>query len=325
MHRAAGRSPSRAEAALASVLAVLAVLAAAAAVPVVWTRLTVVDTDRFSEVVDPLSHDPAVQSAIASLVADDVITALSRSFGSEGVTAGATRLVIESGIRALTGGVAFDRFWASASADVHDQFLDARREGGPSRISFSYIPLVATALHDAGDAIQGLLGVDVTIPDVPAQATPQRVRRLLERRMGIDLPDGFGSVVVYEGPRVRTLGRTVGWIQKSAILLPLLALVLAAAATAISPRRARTLAAIAFAVAVICGFEALGSRVVQDVAVTGVSTGGRPVAEAVAVAMRSSFVGFAQTVGLGALAVAVAALVAGAAARARLRRSIGVQ
>jgi hypothetical protein len=79
VHAPAARSPSRAEAVLATVLAVLAVILTAAAIPVVWIRLAVLDTGGFTRVVAPLRDDPAVQEAIARLVADDAVEALSGS------------------------------------------------------------------------------------------------------------------------------------------------------------------------------------------------------------------------------------------------------
>jgi hypothetical protein len=321
VHRAAGRSPSRAEAVSAVVLAVLAVVLTAAAIPVVWIRLAVLDTRGFTQVVAPLRDDPAVQEAIARLVADDAVEALSGTLASNGITEGAARLVIQDGVRALTGGSAFDRFWTTASSDLHEQIAEALRGDGPPRVSLDYVPLVVVVLNDAGDAIQGLLGAGVSIPDIPADAPPARVRRLLERGLGVDLPDDFGSILLYHGGHADAVGRTAGWIDRLAILLPLLAAALAAAATVLAPRRARTLAAIAVTVAVVAGFEVLITRVARDVALTGVSSAGKAIAQPVVDAFRSSSVGFAQTVGLGALAAAAAAVIAGAAARSRTRRS----
>lgn len=306
---------------LATVLAVLAVAAAAAAIPAVWTRLTVLDGYRFGQVVDPLRDDPVVQASLARLVADDTIEALSGTLASNGITQGAARLVIQSGVRSVMGGPAFARFWDTASGDVHDQFLAAMRGEGPARVSFSYVPLVIVVLNDAGDAIQGVLGRQVSIPDIPPGATPDRIRRLLERGFGVDLREDFGTIVVYDGGRLDAFGGAVAWVERLAILLPVLAVALAVGATVVARRRARTLAAIAVAVAAIAGFEALTSQVARDVALTGATGPGREVAQTIVDALRSDYVGFVLTVALGALGVAVAALVAGVVAGARTGRS----
>jgi hypothetical protein len=321
VHRAAGRSPSRAEAAFAVVLAVLAVLLTAVAIPIVWTRVAVLDTGGFAQVVDPLGDDPALRDAIAGVVADDAVEALSRTLASNDITESAARLVIQEGVRAVTGGSAFERFWATSSTDLHARIVDALQGDAPTQISLSYIPLVVIVLSDAGDTLRGLLGADESIPDIPPDAPPEHARHLLERGLGVDLPNGFGSIVLYHGGHADALGRTAGWIDMLAILLPLLAAALAAGATVLAHRRARTLAAIAVTVAVVAGFEVLTTRVARDVALTGVSSAGKAVAQPVVDAFRSSYVGFAQTVGLGALAVAAAAMIAGIAARSRDRRS----
>jgi hypothetical protein len=166
-----------------------------------------------------------------------------------------------------------------------------------------------------------VLGGSVSIPDIPVDAPRDRVRRMLERGLGVDLPDDFGTIVVYEGGRLDTFGGAVAWVDRLAILLPLLAVVFAAAATVIARRRARTLATIAVAVAAIAGFEALTSQVARDVALSGTSGPGRTIAQSIVDALRSDYVGFLLTVALSALAIAAAAVVAGAAARARSRRS----
>jgi hypothetical protein len=319
--RASRRSPSRAESGFAVVLAVFAVIAAAAAIPIVWTRLTVLDTGRFAQVAGPLGNDPAVQASLALLVADDTIEALSAKLPATGIDEGAARLVIQQGVRTVMGGSAFERFWSTATTDVHDQIIDAMRGDGPDRVSFNYLPLVVVAVNDAGDSIRGLLGADVSVPDIPTDASLEHARRLLQRGLGIDLPADFGTIVIYDGGRLHTFARAVGWVDRLAIVLPILAVVLAAGAMVIGRRPARTLGGIAVAVAVVAGFEVLTSRLVRDVALTGVSGEGRAVAETVVDAFRSSYVGVVQTVGLGALAVAVAAVIAGTAARFRSRRS----
>jgi hypothetical protein len=319
VHSVPARTPSRAEAALATVLAVLAVLMAAAALPAVWTRLTVLDRERFVQIVDPLGDDPVVQDSLARLVADDTVAALSTTLASNGITENAARLVIRSGVRSVLGGQAFATFWDAASGDVHDQIIEAVRGEGPARVSFSYLPLVVVELNDAGDAVQGVLGGDASIPDVPAGASPDRVRRLLERGLGVDLPDDFGTIVVYEGGRLESFGGAATWVDRLAILLPVLAVVLAAGATLIARRRTRMLVAIAFAVAAIAGFEALTSQVARDVALTGTSGPGRTFAASIVDALRSDYVGFLLWVAAGALATAIAALIGGAVARARTR------
>jgi len=319
--RIARRSPSRAEAGFAVALAVLAVLAAAAAIPVVWTRLTVLDTGRFTEVAGPLGDDPAVQASLALLVADDTVEALSAKLVATGIDEGGARLAIQQGVRTVMGGSTFETFWRAASIEVHDQIVEAMRGDGRDRVSFTYLPLVVVAVNEAGDAITGVLGADVSIPDIPTDAPLEHARRLLQRGLGIDLPADFGTIVIYDGGRLHTFGRAVRWVDRLAIVLPLLAAVLAAGAVLIGRRPARTLGGIAVAVAVVAGFEVLTSRLVRDVVLTGVSGEGRAVAQTVVDAFRSSYVGFVQTIGLGALAVSVAALVAGAVARRRSRRS----
>jgi hypothetical protein len=321
VHAAPARPPSRAEAALAVLLAALAVIAAAAALPVVWTRLTVLDRDRFAHIVAPLGDDPLVQESLAGLVADDAVQALSAALEANGITENAARLVIRTGVKSVLGGPAFTSFWDTETGDVHDQVLRAVRGEGSARVAFSYVPLVVVTLDDAGDAINGVLDGTVSIPDVPADASPPRVRRLLERGLGVDLPDDFGTLVIYEGGRLDTVGDAVGWVDRLAILLPALAVVLAVAATLVARRRARTLAAIAVAVAAIAGFEALTSQVARDVALTGTSGPGRTLAASIVDALRSDYVGFLLSAAVGALVIAAAAAVAGAAARARTRRS----
>src|SRR5918992_999879 len=62
---------------LASLLTALAIVAFAAAVPAAWARRTLLETDRYVEVVGPLPQDPAIRDYLSRTVTSAVFEALS--------------------------------------------------------------------------------------------------------------------------------------------------------------------------------------------------------------------------------------------------------
>jgi hypothetical protein len=73
---APARLPERDHAWWTSILLVLTVVSMVASTVAVWARATVLDTDRFMEVVAPALTDPSLAAALRDVVADEVLVAL---------------------------------------------------------------------------------------------------------------------------------------------------------------------------------------------------------------------------------------------------------
>ena len=89
--------------------------------------------------------------------------------------------------------------------------------------------------------VPDLIGRNITIPDIDVSMAPSEAVSRLESAFGIDLPDDFGTVVVYDADELAALQKAVRTFDKLVIVLVLLVLVLVALALWLSPRRRRTL------------------------------------------------------------------------------------
>ena len=108
--------------------------------------------------------------------------------------------------------------------------------------------------------VPDLIGRNITIPEIDVSMAPGEAVARLESAFGIDLPDNFGTVVVYDADELAALQKAVRTFDKLVIVLVLLVLVLVALALWLSPRRRRTL------LQLMTGF-AVGLVVVRRIAI----------------------------------------------------------
>jgi hypothetical protein len=89
-----------------SVLVVLTVICLVASTVAVWARATVLETDRFMEVVGPALDDPAFQVAVSEVVGDQVLVALDLETRVAGTLEGLDTLLTEAVLEAAAPGTA---------------------------------------------------------------------------------------------------------------------------------------------------------------------------------------------------------------------------
>lgn len=147
----------------------------------VWTHEVALNTDRWVNVVGPIAAEPAVQEAVSSAVAHKVALALDIQGRLEKMLterlqplAAPVATQIELGIgRRLATAMASPEFqaaWLEANRSAHRQALEILR--GRSQVLYAegdvvvldVWPLVGIALGQL--QAQGLIGADVTLPDL---------------------------------------------------------------------------------------------------------------------------------------------------------------
>jgi len=243
------------------ILVALAVIVFTITVPAVWSARTVLNTDRYVATVEPLADDPAVQQAIATRLTDEVFAALNvQEVISNTLAAIGERATLLAGplTNALHGFVqdqvlkvvqsdAFETFWVEANRFVHTQVLAVLRGESETvslaegKVVLNLIPLVNLALASIENVSSDLVGRDVTLPTFqPGEAASSEIAKL-EQALGIDLPDNYGQIPVYDGQDLEALQKTLFTAKRLLILLLILVPVLVAAALLVSTRRRRTL------------------------------------------------------------------------------------
>jgi hypothetical protein len=262
---------------LTPIIVALAILVFTATVPAAWARRTALNTDRFVELAGPLADDPAIQQALADKVTDRVMSLLDidgvvndlfpeRGAVLVGPLSNAIEGYVHDFVLRLFESDEFTRLWTETIRFAHTEMLavlDGETDtvstvGG--KVALNLMPIVEAVLKQMAALVPDLIGRNITIPEIDVSMEPSEAVVRLESAFGIDLPDDFGTVVVYDADELAALQKAVRIFDRLVIVLVLLVLVLVALALWLSPRRRRTL------LQLMTGF-AVGLVVVRRIAI----------------------------------------------------------
>jgi hypothetical protein len=246
---------------IAPILVLLAVIVFTVTVPAAWGARTVLNTDRYVATVEPLAEDAAVQRSIATRLTDAVFAALnvqeviSNALSAIGERAtllaapltNAVHGFVQDQVLKVVQTEAFRTFWVAANRFVHTQVLAVLRGEGDTvsvvdgKVLLNLVPLVNLALGSIERVSSDLVGGQVTLPTFQPGEAPSAEIAKLEQALGIDLPNNYGQIVVYDSNDLEALQKSLYWSERLLILLLLLIPILVAAALVVSTRRRRTL------------------------------------------------------------------------------------
>jgi hypothetical protein len=252
------------------ILVALSIVVFTVTVPAAWGARTVLNTDRYVATVAPLADDPAVQASIASRLTDQVFSALDVEGTLSDALAGlgeratvlaaplttAIRGFVQDQVLKVVQSDAFRTFWVEANRFVHTQVL-AILEGESDTVSvvegkvlLNLLPLVNLALGSIQAVASDLVGRDVTLPQITQGEVPSAAIAKLEQSLGIDLPDDYGQIAVYDSQDLEALQQTLYTFERLLVFLLILIPLLVAASLLVSTRRRRTLIQLATGAAV---------------------------------------------------------------------------
>lgn len=243
------------------ILVALAILVFTVTVPAAWGARTVLNTDRYVATVGPLADDPAVQASIATKLTDQVFaalnveTVLSDALAQLGDRApllaapltSAMRGFVQDQVEKVVASQPFQSFWVAANRFVHTQVLAILRGEGDTvsvregKVMLNLLPLVNLALGSIQGVASDLVGSGVTLPQITADEIPSQAIPKLEQALGIDLPEDYGQIVVYDSEDLAALQQTLYLFERILVLLLILIPILVAASLWVSTRRRRTL------------------------------------------------------------------------------------
>jgi hypothetical protein len=246
---------------LTPILVVLSIIVFTVTVPAAWGARTVLNTDRYVATVAPLADDPAVQASIATKLTDQVFSALDvqgtisdalvslgeRATVLAGPLTTAVKGFVRDQVEKVVASDAFKTFWVEANRFVHTQVLAILRGEGDTvsvsegKVLLNLLPLVNLALGSIQTVASDLVGRDVILPTITEGEVPSASIAKLEQTLGIDLPDNYGQIVVYDSEDLAALQKTLYAFERLLLLLLLLIPILVAASLLVSTRRRRTL------------------------------------------------------------------------------------
>lgn len=259
----------------ALILVILTFVMTSAAIPGVWTRRTLLNTDRYVATVDELALQPAIQVAIADEItvaifdALDVEQRLADVIGDRqpaltflaGPISDAVEGFVEEQVLKVVQSPAFQTFWSEANRFLHDQVI-AVLEGDSGviqlqgdQVVLNYLPLINTVLAELSTVLTDLLGRPITLPEITQDTVPADAVTMLESALGIDLPDTFGQTVIYEGGDLEAVQQAFRVTNAVVFGVIVLLLLFAALALWLTPTKRRTLLQLATGILIITVIE----------------------------------------------------------------------
>ncbi len=313
---------------LVGLLVVVACLAVLAAALAIWAHTLVFNTDKWVEVVAPIGKDPEVTQAASVYLTDKAIEASDlesriaealptrAAFLAAPLTEQVRTFTQERVLQLLRDPRVYD-LWVQLNAKAHERLVAVLRgesdvvqlEG--DQVQLNLLPLIAQALEAVQEAMPDALGQRVAIPQIDASATADEMRQQLSTALGRPLPPDFGTVVLFESQQVTEVQTAVRLFDRFVWAIVIFALVLIAAAVALSPRKLRT--GIQLGVGVVAAVvvaRVITNRLEQSI-VDGLA--GRPgegVARRVVTSALDNLNGFTQWLLIAGIVVAVAAFLA---------------
>ncbi|MGE0540206.1 MAG: hypothetical protein AB7R89_08485 [Dehalococcoidia bacterium] len=266
------------------VLVVLTCIVAGISTLTVWANEVLLDTDQFVSVIEPISLDPAVEEAIAARTSEELVRALRIQERAEEVLpqrAGFLAFTLQSAAQrfvddqlvALLNREGIQDAWLAAVRLAHQQIVAILRDQAPSIVtqdgvvSINLFPLIQTVLERLNGT--GLLPDRFALPTL-SSTSPDEARQQLSSALGVQLSDSFGVVPVAEAPQLEEAQRYVSIFDDLVIVLPIIALLLAAGTIAVSINRRRAVVALGVgigAMLILLGliFELVGREAVRAV------------------------------------------------------------
>ena len=248
---------------LVTVLIVLTSVSVVVTTVAWWAHSVVFDTDHYVATVGPLIRDPQVVDAVSVKLTDAVMDGLQVQDRIETTlqavpdrlpvssellavpVANGVRNLLEQRFQTFLRRPAVQDLWVRANRFAHDQVISLLRgesdnatiEG--NTVYLDLLPLVNDLLVEVEDLLSDVFNRTIDIPEATGQRAEELVP-VLEERFGIDLPDDFGKIPVFESDQLAAAQRAVDIADRLVIVLVILTIVLMVVTVALSVRRVRT-------------------------------------------------------------------------------------
>jgi hypothetical protein len=239
-------------------LVVLSCLLLTVTAPAIWTYRTVMNTDYFVDRVTPIGYDPEVTPVLSDRLTTqifgilDVDGIVAEALPPRGqILAGPLTSAVEDFVQERVNQVlSSDQFrvlWTGATRFAHEQIVAVLRdesdvvgtEGG--RVVLNLLPVINEALRRIETRASGLFQREVDLPQIESGELPDAARERISTALGVDVPEDFGEIVVFESDRLAAAQDAVKLIDRGVLLLIVLTIVSVVAALWLSPSRRRTL------------------------------------------------------------------------------------
>ena len=273
-----------------------------------WTHETLLNTDRFVAVMGAVAEEPAVQEAVAVKTTDAIFTGLDIQARVTNALPGQTKILATpitnavhdftlTRMRGFTASQTFQDMWVKGLTVAHQGFIRVIRNEAPNvavvngDVRLNLLPFVAQGLQSVGQGAADLFGLDVNVPlpDLSPAEDPSVMRQKLAQRLGVTLPEDFGTVTLMSADQLSAMQSAVRLFDRMVYLLAILAVVFVALAVVLSYNRRRTLIELGIGLAVAVFIARIATRRLEATLIDSVSdpTGRGAAKAAVPVALQS--------------------------------------
>ena len=306
---AGGRRVARRRSVLAGISMVLACITILVATVALWAHQVAFNTDRFTTLASDALGEPEVIDPLAARISAQVVTALDvqtrlTNVLPERVTAiaGPVTLALQDGLtRRLETLLAEPRMQQALTrtlAFAHTRVMNLLRDRAEAatvvdgQVVLEVYPALLVALQQLQTA--GIIGPEVELPDPATAEPPGVVRGILENRLGVTLPEDFGTIPLMPVERLETAQTAVRVFDIVVIVLIALAVALVALAIWLSANRRRMVIYLAIGTIVAFVLARLFTNAATDALTTGIASQGlRGAIESILNATLADFRGWA--------------------------------
>lgn len=260
------RRKARTRNALVGALVVLVSLALLLSGVAWWTHYTVLNTDGYIGVVGPLADNPETIAALSEYVASEVIAATDLeartsealpeglSFLAEPITGTVDAFIAEQTRQLLSTQEARD-LWIDVNRVAHTQVVALLRGESTNayiegdQVKLNMLPFVSQVLVRIDSRLPGALGTRFDPPVIAPGTPPDEANMQLSEWLGRPLAEDAGQITILTSEALGPAQAAVKWLDRLVIILPILTVVLAAAAIWLSRHRRRTIIELGIGVA----------------------------------------------------------------------------
>ena len=322
----AGRWTLTARRVLVGLLVVLSCLGLVVGVVAFWTHETLLKTDRFMAVVGPLGQDPAVQQMIADKATEQIFTGLQVETRVKdalpdklGILAApitkTVRDFTQVRMEKFTQSEEFQTLWTKGLTTAHQGAVRLIR-GEAANVSvvngevrLNLMPFIAKGLEQVGQGAADLFGlnVNVQLPEIAANEDPSAARVMLQQRLGLTLPDNFGTVVIMSEDQLSSMQTSVKMFDRLVVVLILITLIFIVLSIVLSLNRRRTLIELGLGVAAAFLISRAATRRLEQMIVDSITD---PTTRGAAKVGISTVLGNLRVIGVWVLVIGIIVAVA---------------
>jgi hypothetical protein len=304
---------------------------------VTWAHRVVLTNEGFEKTVVPIGTDPAVTSAVAATITDQIFTSLNpqqtvknalppRAAFLAGPITNAARGYVQTGVTRALQSSQFQALWKQAVDFAHEQLLSVLNGNSKAitttngQVVLNLVPLFDAALLNLQDFISGVVGHPVTLPSISNNEIPASACQRIGSALNRPVSDTCGQIPLFPEDKLVTARHAVRIFNGVMVLLLVLTAVVAALALWLSRRRRRTL--LQLCVAGVLGLVVI-RRVVDGLSSSLIDTGlpaNKDARRAILSHIFHQYFSISRWLLLGIIAVFVVALVTGPYGWARALR-----